>query len=179
MNYRSKIFILSGIYALLAIFLSKKLFFSYYYGENGVNLLPIAFFEYLIFSIALITFIITLITISVLVKRNTYPLTFKKRFNFLIPAFMAWIILFLMLRENLGEFIVPVSIAIYGLILLNLNRFVTSRLVYFGSLLIVLGLLSLIFPSHTWLALVLGFGALPILFGLILLRTSGRKTVER
>ena len=172
MNYRSKIFLLSGIYALVAIYFTKKLFFNYYFGEGGSNLLPINLFEIVIFSIALVTFVITLITISILVKRNTNPVSFKKRFNFLIPSLLGWIIIFLLLQQNMSTIVVPVSIIIYGLILLNLNRFVTSRLVYFGSSLILLGIISFFFPSNNWLFLSLGFGIFPILFGLILLRKS-------
>ena len=172
MNYRSKIFLLSGLYALVAIYLTEKLFFNYYFGEGGSNVLPISFFEIVIFSIALITFIITLITISILVKRSTNPVSFKKRFNFLIPSLLGWIIIFLMLQQNMSTIVVPVSLIIYGLILLNLNRFVTSRLVYFGSSLILLGIISFFFPSNNWLFLSLGFGIFPIVFGLILLRKS-------
>lgn len=172
MNYRSKIFILSGLYALAAIFFAKKLFFNYYFGAEGSNVLPINLFEIVIFSIALFTFILILITISIVVKRKTNPISFKKRFNFLIPCLLGWIIIFLMLQQNMSTIVVPVSIIIFGLILLNLNRFVTSRLVYFGSSLILLGVISFFIPSNNWLFLTLGFGIFPILFGLILLRKS-------
>ena len=172
MNYRSKIFILTGLYALIAIFIAKKLFFNYYFGAEGSNVLPINLFEIVIFSIALVTFILTLITISIIVKRKTNPISFKKRFHFLIPSLLGWIIIFLLLQQNLSAIVVPVSIVIYGLILLNLNRFVTSRLVYFGLSLILLGIISFFFPSNNWLFLSLGFGIFPIVFGLILLRKS-------
>ncbi|MEL4456694.1 hypothetical protein [Lutimonas vermicola] len=169
MNYRSKIFLLSGIYALVAIYFTKILFFNYYFSEEGSNLLPISFFEIVIFSIALVTFVITVITISILVKRNTNPVSFKKRFNFLIPSLLGWIIIFLLLQQNMSTIIVPVSIIIYGLIILNLNRFVTSRLVYFGIAVMLLGIISYFIPGHNWLFLTLGFGVFPIVFGLILL----------
>lgn len=172
MNYRSKIFILTGLYALFAIFLAKKLFFNYYFGAEGSNLLPINLFEIAIFSLALVTFILTLITISIIVKRKTNPISFKKRFHFLIPSLLGWIIIFLMLQQNMSTLVVPTSIIIFGLILLNLNRFVTSRLVYFGSLLILLGIVSFFLPSNNWLFLSLGFGVFPILFGIILTRKS-------
>ena len=172
MNYRSKIFILTGLYALIAIFIAKKLFFNYYFGAEGTNVLPINLFEIVIFLLALVTFIITLITISIIVKRKTNPISFKKRFHFLIPSLLGWIIIFLMLQQNMSTIVVPVSILIFGLILLNLNRFVTSRLVYFGSSLILLGIISFFLPSNNWLFLSLGFGIFPIVFGLILLRKS-------
>ena len=170
MNYRSKIFILTGFYALAAIFLSRKLFSNYFFGAEGLNVLPINLFEIIIYSIALLTFILILITIAILVKRKNNPISFKKRFHFLIPSLLGWIIIFLLLQQNMSQIIVPSSILIFGLILLNLNRFVTSRLVYFGISLIVLGIVSFFLPGKNWLFLNLGFGVLPILFGLILLR---------
>jgi len=170
MNYRSKIFILSGLYALITLFFVRKLFFGYYYGQEGISLLPINFFEIVLFSIAVFVIILVLITIAVLVKRNTSPLTFKKRFHFLIPSFMGWIIIFLLLDRNYADLVVPVSIIIYGLILLNLNRFVTSRLLYFAFSLLLLGTISFFLPAYQWIVLTLGFGVFPIIFGLILIR---------
>ena len=174
MNYRSKIFILSGIYALVAIFIAKKLIFNYSYGEEGTNVLPISLFELIIYGLALFTFILNLITISIFVKRSTYPMNFKKRFHFLIPSILGWIIIFLLLRQNSSDLVVPVSIIIFGSILLNLNRFVTSRLIYFGISLILLGVISFFLPASNWVFLILGFGIFPILFGLILLRKSNQ-----
>lgn len=172
MNYRSKIFILSGLYALTAIFFTKKLFFNYYFGAEGANVLPLNLFELLVFCIAFFTFVLILISIAILVRRKTNPVSFKKRFHFLIPSFMGWVIIFLLLQQNMSHFIVPASIIIFGLVLLNLNRFVTSRLVYFGISLFFLGIISFFFPANNWLFLNLGFGFFPIIFGLILLRKS-------
>ena len=170
MYYRSKIFILSGLYALIALFFVRILFFGYYYGQEGISLLPINLFEIAIFSIAILVFILILITIAVLVKRNTSPLNFKKRFHFLIPSFIGWIIVFLLLDRDYNDLVVPVSIIIYGLVLLNLNRFVTSRLLYFAFSLLLLGTVSFFLPAYQWIVLTLGFGVFPIIFGLILLR---------
>ena len=172
MNYRSKIFLLTGLYALLAIFIAKRLFFNYYDNSEGLYELTSKQFELVIFSLAIVTFIMTLITIAIIVKRNTHPITFKKRFHFLIPSLLGWTIIFLLLQQNKTQLIVPTSLIIFGLILLNLNRFVTSRLVYFGISLIVLGIITFIIPSQNWLFLILGFGVFPILFGLILLKKS-------
>lgn len=177
MNYRSKIFILSGLYALIALFFVRKLFFGYYYGQEGISLLPINLFELVLFAIAVFVFILILITIAVLVKRNTSPLTFKKRFNFLIPSFMGWIIIFLLLDRDYADLVVPASIIIYGLILLNLNRFVTSRLLYFAFSLILLGIISFFLPASKWMVLTLGFGVFPIIFGLILIK-RGKVAVQ-
>jgi hypothetical protein len=170
MNYRSKIFILSGLFGLIAIFLTKKLFFAYYFGDNGVDLLPISLFEMLVFGIGVLTYILILVMIAILVKRSNHPVTFKKRFHLLIPSFMGWVILFLLIKEDMSGLVVPSAIIIYGLILLNLNRFVTSRLVYFGLVVLITGFISFLLPSFNWLFMYMAFAILPILFGLVLLR---------
>ena len=167
MNYRSKIFIFSGLYALLAIFLAKKMYYDYYYGGLGLNQLPINLFEILLFALAVITILITFITISFLVKRSNQPVSFKKRFNLLIPSFMGLIIIFLLFNTDRDELVVPVAILIYGLILLNLNRFVTSRLVIFGLVILALGITAFFLTQLHWVLLILVFGILPILFGIL------------
>ena len=169
MNYRSKIFIFSGLYALLAIFLARKLFFTYYYGEEGINVLPINFFEILLFALVILTLLITFITIFIIIKRSDQTVSFKKRFNLLIPSFMGLIIIFLLFNSERGELVVPVSILLYGLILLNLNRFVTSRLVIFGLVILVIGIGAFFMPQYQWILLTLVFGILPILFGILLM----------
>lgn len=174
MNFRSKIFIYSGVFALLGILLARQLIHQYYFAEMGVNLLPINLFEILIFSLAVLVFLISVVTAYVLARRSRTPISFKKRFHFLIPSFVGWIILFLLLDRNYIELVVPVALILYGLILFNMNRFVTSRLVYFASLLILLGLAALFFQGMPWLFLFLGFSVLPIAFGLILLKKSAR-----
>ena len=173
MNYRSKIFIFSGLYAVLALFLAKELRYSYNYAAEGVNLLPIDFFEYVLFALVVLTLLITFITISVLVKRSNHSISYKKRFHLLIPSFMGLIIIFLLFKGNYGNLVVPISIIIYGLILLNLNRFVTSRLLILGVLILLLGIAAFFIGNWHWQLLVVVFGILPILFGtLIGLRPS-------
>ena len=62
MDYRSKTFVYSGIYALLGILLARQLVFQYQYAEMGANLLPISLFEIVLFSLAVLVFLISVIT---------------------------------------------------------------------------------------------------------------------
>jgi hypothetical protein len=133
----------------------------------GANVLPINLFEFVLFGIGMVVFLISVATAYVLARRSKVPISFKKRFNFLIPAFVGWIILFLLLTQNQSELTGPVALILYGLILFNLKRYVTSRLVYVASILIVLGLLAFFFNGRPWIFLILGFSVVPILFGLI------------
>ena len=167
MDFRAKIFIYSGVYALLGILLGRQLVYQYQYAEMGVNTLPISLFEVVLFSLAMFVFLVSVLTAYILARRSKVPISLKKRFNFLIPAFMGWIILYLILTQNQSHLVVPVGLLLYGLILFNLNRFVTSRLVYFATTLIVLGLLAFFFKTTPWIFLILGFSVVPIAFGLI------------
>ena len=159
---------------MLGILLARQLIYQYQYGEMGINQLPINFFEILLFALAVLVFLISVLTAYILARRGKTTINLKKRFNFLIPAFVGWIIIFLLLDRNQIELIVPVSLILYGLILFNLNRFVTSRLVYFASLLVALGLTALLISGKPWIFLILGFSVLPILFGLVLLKKSNQ-----
>jgi hypothetical protein len=170
MNFRSKIFILTGIYFLLGAWLARTLTFQYHHAEMGINLLPLNLFEMVLFAIAFLVFLATCLTIWFLTRKNKSPISMKKRFNFLIPSFVAWIILYLLLDRNHHELIIPVALVLFGLILFNLNRYVTSRLVYFSYSLMLLGVLAFIFREHPWEFLFLGFGLFPIIFGIIVAR---------
>ena len=142
MNFRSKIFILSGIYALIGILVSNKLIYKYNYGEMGISVLPINLFWIVIFSLAVLVFLISVLTTYLLARRSKTSVSFKKRFNLLIPSFVGFIVIFLMIDRDYFDLIVPVALILYGLVLFNLNRFVTSRLVYFALSLMILGCVS-------------------------------------
>lgn len=176
MNFRSKIFILSGIYALIGILVSNKLIYKYNYGEMGISVLPINLFWIVIFSLAVLVFLISVLTTYLLARRSKTPVSFKKRFNLLIPSFVGFIVIFLMIDRDYFDLIVPVALILYGLVLFNLNRFVTSRLVYFALSLMILGCVSFFVQGFDFVFLVLGFSVFPILFGLVLLKKSGSQT---
>ena len=170
MNFRSKLFVLNGVYALVGIFIAKQLVFQYQNAEMGINLLPVSLFQILLFALAVLVLLLSLFTVRYLAKKNSSPIPFNKRFHLLIPSFVGMIVLYLLMDRNYQEFLVPVALVMYGLILLNMNRFVTSRLLLFGIALIVLGIVAYFFKGSHWFFAMLGFGILPILFGLILLR---------
>lgn len=172
MDTVSKGFVVSGLYALLGLYLVKKLIFLYHFGEEGISLLPINFFEILLFALALFFFILSLITVYVFAKRNKYSISLKKRLFFVVPLFVGFIIVFLLMDSNYYEYIVPVSLIIYGLVLLIINRITRNNLSFFSISLLVLGSASFAPGYNGWLFLTLGFGIFPIIFGFINLRRS-------
>ena len=78
MDTISKGFIISGFYALLGIYIAKKLIFLYHFGEEGISLLPVNFFEILLFALAKFFFILSLITVYIIAKKDMYYISLKK-----------------------------------------------------------------------------------------------------
>ncbi|MGI9532195.1 hypothetical protein [Lutimonas sp.] len=168
MNYRSKIFIYAGVYSILALLLGKLMFSNYVNSAAGLNVLPINFFQFLLFGLAVITLLITLLTSFILVKRSKQELSFKKRFNLLIPCFIGLLIIFFLITGDYIHLIAPVSMMLYGLILLNLNRFVTSRLLRLGITILIIGIAAIFLQKWHWELLILVFGILPVAFGILI-----------
>jgi len=170
MSFISKVFILSGIYAVLGIYFVKKLIFLYSYGEMGINLLPINLFEILLFAIAVLIAFISTLTTFIIIRKNKVKISLKKRLHFMMPLLIGFLVLFFLIHKNYNELIVPFAIFIYGISLLSFNRFSIYKVIYLGIALIVLGILSFVLNSNGLLFLTLGFGIFPIIFGLIHLR---------
>jgi hypothetical protein len=165
MSLKSKIFIFLGIYSLLGISLVKKLIFLYNYAAEGINLLPIDFFEIFVFVIAFIFVILALITSLILAKRNKKIVSKKIKAHVLLPLFIGFIIIFLLMVNNL-HVIVSVSLIIYGIILLNLTRITIDKYNILGLAEIFLAIVSVVLSANSLIYLTLGFGIFPILFGL-------------
>ncbi len=173
MKARSLIYL--GIYALLGIFIAKKLVFQYQFGEDGINLLPINIFEFVLFALALLVVIITIFTFFRLAKKVKTTISGKVKSHIFISLIIASIILFLLLQNGYNQWIVPVALIIYGIIILNLNRLINSKFLFLAIAEIVLGITVLFVENNIWLFLSLGFGVFPILFGIIQL--NKRKTI--
>jgi len=165
MSLKSKIFIIFGIYALLGIYLAKKLIFLYNFGEEGVNLLPIDFFEIFLFVIALLIIFISIFTANVIAKRNKEKASKKIKIHILIPVIISFTLIFFLINYNY-YFITPISIVFFGLILLNLNRASLGKFLSFGFTEIILGIIAFLIGAKSLIFLSLGFGVVPIIFGL-------------
>lgn len=165
MHYRSNIFIFTGLLSGLVLWLAKDLIYQYQNYDTELNLLPITLFEILLMALFLLAFVLICVTAVILAKRGQQPIRLKKRFHFLIPSFVGWIILYLLVDARETDMVATAALLLFGLILLNLNRLVTSPLTYFSLTLVVLGILNWFFKGQSWLFLGLGFGLLPLLFG--------------
>ena len=166
MSLRSRIFIVSGIYALFGIYFVKKLIFLYNFGEEGVNLLPINFFEIFLFVIAFLVILISLITAFILAKRSKKEISKKVKFHILVPVIISFILILFLLKNNY-HFIAPASLILYGLILINLSRIGVGKFLLLGFIEIILGIIVFLIGPNDLIFLGIGFGVIPIIFGLI------------
>lgn len=165
MSLRSRIFIVSGIYALFGIYFVKKLIFLYNFGEEGVNLLPINFFEILLLVIAFLIILILLITAFVLAKKSKKEISKKVKIHFLVPVIISFFLILFLLNNNY-HFITSASLILYGLILINLSRIGIGKYLFLGFIEIILGIIAFLIGLNDLIFLGIGFGVIPILFGL-------------
>jgi hypothetical protein len=165
MSLKSKVFLVLGIYALLGIYLVKKLLLLYNLDEEGVNLLPIDFFEIFLFVIVSLVTIISIFTANVIIKRNKKKVSKKIKIHILIPMAINFILIFFLIKYNY-YIIAPVSIVFFGLILLNLNRLNIGKYLSFGFAEIILGIIAFLIGTNSLIFLGLGLGVFPVIFGL-------------
>lgn len=172
---------LSGVFAGLTAIIGA-VYVYFLFGKNGINYFD---GERNIFSRALITHLFcTALVILVIAVSFGYYFTAKKSkkigakiwdittkrllVHFAIPLLAGGIFCIALQYHDLFVFIAPVTLIFYGLALVNASKFTHSDVQYLGYLEILLGLVSLFFLGWGLLFWVLGFGALHIVYGLIM-----------
>jgi len=163
---KARMLIYSGIYALIGIILAKKLFFSYYYGDEGINLLPINFFEMVLFVMSILIVIITFLTVFISAKRRKIKIPIKVKRHLFFFFFIGGVVLTILLQYGYNSTLVPTALIIYGIIIIYFQRFLNSNLLLLALAELILGITLFFVENNTWLFLILGFGIFPILFGI-------------
>lgn len=167
MNFRAKALIIAGIYALTGIFIAKKLVFLYIYGQEGINVLPINFFEILLFVLTGLIILLAYLTIFIMAKRSNRRLTGKVIKKLFLSLTIGGILLFYLVYKGYSQWIVPAALLIFGLSILMINRVRKNKWMVLAVAEIVLGTIALIAGSGVWFFLILGFGIFPILYGIV------------
>lgn len=175
MNYISKSFIFSGIYSLIGIFIASKLIHGYKYAEEGINLLPINFFEILLIVLAFLIFLISVLTTFILARKNNVKISRNQILYFFIPLILGSIILFILLNKGYYRLAPPVLLFFYGIALLNVNRIVKVNLVFLALSEIIIGIVTYYTENRELLLLAIGFGFFPILYGIYFSKKSSSR----
>ncbi|GAA5094259.1 hypothetical protein GCM10023210_25740 [Chryseobacterium ginsengisoli] len=88
--------------------------------------------------------------------------------TFAVPLVAGGIFCLALLYHHLFVFIAPATLIFYGLALVSAERYTLTDVKYLGYCQIVLGLISLFFLGWGLLFWTIGFGALHIVYGLIM-----------
>jgi len=102
------------------------------------------------------------------------PVTKRLLVNFSVPLITGGLFVIILLIENHSELVIPGLLVFYGLALLNAGKFTYGEVFYLGLLEIITGLISAVLFKYGIWFWVFGFGALHIVYGLIMYRRYER-----
>ncbi len=105
-------------------------------------------------------------------RRQDAPIwgTIAKRllWNTMLPMAVGGLVILHLLSTENYSLIAPYTLIFYGLALINGSKYTLGEIRYLGYLEIVLGLISLWFPEYWLLLWAIGFGAMHIIYGLMM-----------
>ena len=166
--------ILLGLYGLAAVYLINILSSGEQSGIELVSQLPLLFLQIGVTVLALVFIVISLFTLWIRAKRTARrndqklwnTLTRKIRWQTLISLLVLLIIIIMI--SNIGYFSLttPLSLLFYGLFVLSLNKFSSIGLRYLALAEIILAIASYVIYDKEIMFLAIGFGLLPILYGI-------------
>ncbi len=169
--------ILAGIYALTGAYFvniiisnikeASNTFESFVISYNSVLTLIIIAFGVLLLSV------ITAIYLSWRkAKKQNESLwdAASKRLliNFMIPLITGGFFIIFLVEKEMFTLVAPLTLAFYGLALVNASKYTLSYIRYLGLTIIALGLISLWFIGYGLLFWALGFGVCHIIYGALM-----------
>ena len=169
--------IVLGLILLLTVYLLFKITDGYAYYGDGFSQLPIFLLEIAIIVLTILATLICLIIIWYRAKRRAKKsevklwskLAKKQRLHLLVPLFVLGLILIIIANKGYYNFITPLSLAFYGLILLNMQKFGSNKLIALAIAQLLLALAAYFIVDKEFIFLGLGFGVLTIIYGLFTL----------
>lgn len=170
--------ILTGIISLIYIYGIHLLLLQYASGSAGVSMLPISFFEMLIFGISFLYILISYFTIVLINKRKRKKLYLRKwdfkakkiRRTYLFLLLLGGIILYFLMTNGLIKSVIPASLILYGIAGIISNKYTYGATALLGIIFLILGVLALLFPSLAFYLWGFAFGVCHIIYGLVYYR---------
>ncbi len=92
----------------------------------------------------------------------------KVMINLFIPIITGALFIVFLIFKEFYLLIVPSSLIFYGLSLINAGHFTFSDIKYLGYIEIILGFSSLIFANQSLIIWTIGFGAMHIVYGILM-----------
>lgn len=170
--------ILAGLISLIFIFGIHLLLSLYASGSSGVSMLPISFFEILIFGISFLYILISYFTIVSINRRRRKKIYLRKwdfkatkiQRIYLIFLLLGGIILYFLMTNGLLKLIIPASLMLYGIAGLISNKHTFGATAVLGSIFFILGVLAFLFPSFAFYIWGFAFGICHIVYGAVYFR---------
>lgn len=182
MSLRGITGIFLGVISLIFIFGIHLLLSQYASGSAGVSMLPISFFEILIFGVTFLYILISYITITLINRRRRKKLYLRKwdfkakkiRRIYLIFLLLGGIIIYFLMANGLLKFLIPTSLILYGIAGILSNKHTFGATAVMGIVFFILGGLAILFPSFAFYMWGFAFGICHIVYGLVYYKKSGK-----
>jgi hypothetical protein len=169
--------ILAGIYALTGAFFVNRIINNIKEASNALEKFIIEFDSVLtLILIAFGVLLLSMITAIYLSWRKAkkynkllWDSASKRLFiNFMIPLITGGFFIIFLVEKEMFTIVVPLTLAFYGLALVNASKYTLGYIRYLGLTIIALGLISLWFLNYGLLFWTLGFGVCHIIYGTLI-----------
>lgn len=167
--------IFAGVISLIYIYGIHLLLSQYASGSAGVSMLPITFFEMLIFGVTLLYILISYITITLINRKRRKKIYLRKwdfkakkiRRIYLVFLLLGGIILYFLMASGLLKFLIPTSLILYGIAGIISNKHTFGATAIMGFVFLILGGLAIVFPGFAFYIWGFCFGICHLVYGLI------------
>lgn len=169
--------ILAGIYALTGAFFVNRIINNIKEQSNVIERYIIKFDSVL--TLVLIAFGVLFLSIVTAIylswkkaKKHDEKLwdsaSRRLLINFLIPLITGGFFVIFLIEKEMFTLVAPLTLAFYGLALVNASKYTLGYIRYLGITIIVLSLISLWFIGYGLLFWSLGFGVCHIIYGTLM-----------
>ena len=169
--------ILAGIYALTGAFFVNRIIKNIREAPNALESFVITYNS--VVTLILIAFGVLFLSIITAIylswckakkhNENLWDTTSKRLLiNFMIPLTTGGFFVIFLVEKEMFSLVAPLTLAFYGLALVNASKYTLGYIRYLGLTIITLGLISLWYIGYGLLFWTLGFGVCHIIYGALM-----------
>lgn len=166
--------ILFGIISILYIFVIQT-FLNDFSAGIGIGFLPISYFEIILLALSIVYILISFFTITLSNRkrrRRIQLVGWDTNSKKILKVFVAFLTLGGIITYFLGtkgglKLTIPLSLIIYGIASLIVEKYTNGNTAILGILCILNGIISYVFPNYAFLLWGIAFGFYHIVYGII------------
>jgi hypothetical protein len=169
----------AGVFALAGAYIAHVWLGGYYHNYNSRGSFSGEDFHLLILKLFMLA--MSVLACSLIfafyftwkkAKGNSLPMwdhtSRKLLINLLIPLIAGGLFVLGLLYQNEWLLVAPACLLFYGLALVNASKYTLTDIRYIGFFEVGLGLVNMFYPSYSLYFWAIGFGALHIIYGMIM-----------